>query len=169
MKVPNTEAPKAHDALSPWRDDLDTLIKAEETEHARGFNAGIRAAIALLTKHEQDRQQRSRSAIKQRKVEGKKTGGDLPYGHQLGADGETLVENPDEQRVIVKVRKLKSSGLSLRAVARKLRAANIFPRNHDPNDSTSPSKFQAVQIQRMLDEESTKVEVKAKLHADLDR
>jgi len=151
VKDPNTEAPKAHDALSPWRDDLSALLKAEETEHARGFNAGIRAAIALLTKHEQDRQQRSRSAIKQRKVEGKKTGGDLPYGQQLAADGETLVEDPDEQHVISKVRKLRPNH-SLRAIARKLKASKIFPRNYDPADPKSPIEFQPVQIQRMLGE-----------------
>lgn len=152
MKDQKTEPPKAGEASSPWRDDLVTLLKAEETEHARGFNAGIRAAIALLTKHEQDRQQRSRSAIKQRKVEGKKTGGDLPYGQELGTDGETLVENPDEQRVIAKVRKLRLNH-SLRAIARKLRATNIFPRGYDPKDPASPSVFQAVQIQRMLSED----------------
>lgn len=151
VKDSNTEAPKAHDALPPWRDNLIGLLKAEETEHARGFNAGIRAAIGLLTKHEQDRQQLSRNAIKQRKVEGKKTGGDLPYGHQLGADGETLVENPDEQRVIAKARKLRLNH-SLRAIARKLRSAHIFPRDYDPKDPGSPSEFQAVQIQRMLGE-----------------
>lgn len=151
MRDQKTEPSEVSAALSPWRKDLLALLKPEESEQARSFNAGVRAALTLLTKHEQDRQQLSRSAIKQRRVDGKKTGGDLPYGQQLGTDGETLVENPDEQRVIAKVRKLRPDH-SLRAIARKLRAANIFPRGYNPKDPGSPSEFQAVQIQRMLGE-----------------
>jgi DNA invertase Pin-like site-specific DNA recombinase len=121
----------------------------EETEHARGFNAGIQAALELLARHEQDRQLLSRRGLKQRKADGKKTGGDVPYGYQLAADGETLRANLDEQRVIVKVRKLRPNH-SLRAIARKLKEARIFPRSYDPQDPTSISEFQAVQIRRML-------------------
>lgn len=150
-KAPDAEASKAPDAPTPWRDILIKILKTDETDRARGFNEGIRAAIELLTVHEQDRQQKSRRAIKQRKVDGKKTGGDLPYGQQLDDDGETLVENPDEQRVIARVRKLRPNH-SLRAIARKLRAESIFPRGYDPKKPSSPSVFQPVQIQRMLGE-----------------
>ena len=151
MKDPNAEAPKPPDVESPWRDDLVRLLKAEETEHARGFNAGIRAALDLLTRHEQDRQLRSKSALKQRKVDGKKNGGDVPYGYALADDGETLLERLDEQKVIAKVRKWRPN-LSLRAIARKLKAEKLFPRSYNPRKPDSPDEFQAVQIQRMLDE-----------------
>ena len=134
---------------SPWHADLVTLLKAEETEHARGFNAGIQAALELLARHEQDRQLLSKRGLRQRKVEGKKTGGDVPYGYQLAADGATLLTNLDEQRVIAKVRRLRPNH-SLRAIARKLKEAGIFPRSYDPQDPTSVSEFQAVQIRRML-------------------
>ena len=73
----------------------------------------------------------------------------MPYGYRLAADGETLLANLDEQRVIAKVRKLRPTH-SLRGIARKLREANIFPRSYDPQDHGSTSEFQAVQIQRML-------------------
>lgn len=149
MKGPSTEVSGAADVPSPWHADLVALLKAEETEHARGFNAGIQAALELLARHEQDRQLLSRRGLKQRKVEGKKTGGDVPYGYQLAADGATLLANLDEQRVIAKVRKLRPNH-SLRAIARKLKEAGIFPRSYDPQDPTSASEFQAVQIRRML-------------------
>lgn len=151
VKDPNAETPGLSDATSPWRDDLVALLKSEETEHARGFNAGVHAALELLTRHEQDRQLRSKSALKQRKVDGKKNGGDVPYGYQLADDGETLLERIDEQRVIAKARKWRPQH-SLRAIARKLREERLFPRNYDPKDPKSPREFQAVQIQRMLDE-----------------
>ena len=149
MKGPSTEVSGAPDVPSPWHADLVTLLKAEETEHARGFNAGIQAALELLARHEQDRQLLSKRGLRQRKVEGKKTGGDVPYGYQLAADGATLLTNLDEQRVIAKVRRLRPNH-SLRAIARKLKEAGIFPRSYDPQDPTSVSEFQAVQIRRML-------------------
>jgi hypothetical protein len=145
--------PKTDAVQSPWRAELVALLKTENTEHAAGFNAGLCAAIKLLERHEQERQQLSARAIQQRKADGKKIGGDVPYGYQIAPDGETLIDEPKEQRVIAHARKLRASPLSLRAVARKLRAARMYPRNHDPDDPRSPSDFQAVQIQRMLDED----------------
>ena len=155
MKGPSTEISGTPDVPSPWRADLVALLKAEETEHARGFNAGIQAALELLARHEQDRQLLSRRGLRRRKVEGKKTGGDVPYGYQLAADGETLRENHDEQCVIAKVRELHPN-YSLRGIARKLKEAGIFPRNYDSRNLDSTSEFQAVQIQRMLAQSDNK-------------
>jgi len=155
MKDPSVKISEPPDVSSPWRADLVALCKTEETEHARGFNAGIRAALELLARHEQDRQLLSRRGLKQRKVEGKKTGGDVPYGYQLAADGETLLANLDEQRVIATVRGLHPN-YSLRGIARKLKKAGIFPRSYDSRDPDSTSEFQAVQIQRMLSQSDNK-------------
>ena len=152
MKGRSQDEPVADEVLSPWRKELVALLKPEENDLSRSFNAGIRAALTLLTRHEQERQQRSKSVLRQMKAEMKKIGGDMPYGCQLAADGETLIENPDEQRVIVKARKLRPNH-SLRGVARELRKAKMFPRNHDPADPRTPSVFQAVQILRMLGED----------------
>ena len=144
---------------SPWHAELVALLKIESAEQPApgfnaGFNAGVRAAIKLLEQHEQERQRLSARAIRQRQADEKKIGGDLPYGKQLAPDGESLIDDPKEQRVIAHARKLRASPLSLRAVARKLREARMYPRKHDPNDPRSPIEFQAVQIQRMTDEET---------------
>ncbi len=150
MKNPSAEASKQPDPPSPWHPVLIALLKLEKTEHAMGFNAGIQAALELLARHEQDRQLLSKRGLKRRKAEGKKTGGDVPYGYQLAADGATLLAKLDEQRVITKVRALHSNH-SLRAIARKLHGEGIFPRGHDPHDPDSPQEFLAVQIRRMLE------------------
>jgi hypothetical protein len=150
MKPPIAEISGPPDAPSPWHADLVALLKADETEHARGYNAGIQAALERFERHEQDRQLLSKRGLKKRKVEGKKTGGDVPYGYQLEADGKTLRANLDEQRVIALVRKLRPNH-SLRGIARKLRESDIFPRCYNPQDPESPNEFLAVQIQRMLD------------------
>ena len=73
---------------------------------------------------------------------GEYTGGDLPYGYSLGADGERLVENPQEQRVLSTARTLRGAGLSLRSVARELNAQGFRSR-------TGP-QFAHVQVARML-------------------
>jgi hypothetical protein len=138
--------PKTAPVQSPWRDELLALLKTENTEHASGFNAGLRAAVKVLEQHAQDRQQRSARAIAKRKDEGKKTGGDLPYGYELAPDGETLREAPAEQRVIAAARKLRAEGHSLREVARRLAARKMFPREG--------AEFHAAQIKRMTDEET---------------
>ncbi len=145
-----TEASKQPDPPSPWHPVLIALLKLEKTEHALGFNTGIQAALELLARHEQDRQLLSKKGLKRRKAEGKKTGGDVPYGYQLAADGATLTKLDAEQRVITKVRALHSNH-SLRAIARKLHGEGIFPRGHDPHDPDSPQEFLAVQIRRMLE------------------
>lgn len=150
MKDPNAAVPEPSAPQSPWGADLAALLKSEKTEHARGFNAGIQAAIELLARHEQDRQRLSKKGLKRIKAQGKKTGGRVPYGYQLASDGATLLANLNEQRVIALARKLRPS-CSLRVIARKLKEAGFFPRGYDPRVLESPNKFEAVQIRRMLD------------------
>src|SRR5579872_6298523 len=99
MKVPSSAVSEQSDPMPPWHAELGALLKTEATDHARGFNAGIQAVLELLARHEQDRQLLSKRGLKRRKAEGKKTGGDVPYGYQLAADGATLLANPSEQHV----------------------------------------------------------------------
>jgi putative DNA-invertase from lambdoid prophage Rac len=40
----------------------------------------------------------------------------MPFGYRLGAAGE-LVEDPDQQKAIKRMRRLRSAGKSLRAIA----------------------------------------------------
>lgn len=128
------------------RAELTALALPEDGDRAVGYNAALRDVIAIFDRHERDRKKRSARAIAQRKDEGKKTGGDLPYGYELGPDGETLRESTAEQRVIAVARKLRAEGHSLREVARRLAARKMFPREGDV--------FHAAQIKRMTDEET---------------
>lgn len=130
---------------SSLRADLAALAIPEDGDHAVGYNTALRDVLAIFDHHERDRKKRSARAITQRKKEGKKTGGDLPYGSELAPDGETLRECPAEQRVIAAARKLRATPYSLREVARRLKARNMFPREGD--------EFHAAQIKRMTDED----------------
>ena len=83
------------------------------------------------------------SAAMQHKVSlGEYTGGDLPYGFGLGPDGEKLIENAEEQKVLAAARGLRGAGLSLRSVARDLNAQGFRSR--------TGKQFAHVQIARML-------------------
>lgn len=122
------------------------VVEPEDGDHAIGFNAAIREVLAIFDHHERDRKKRSAHALAQRTKEGKKTGGDVPYGFVLADDGETLLEALAEQRVISAARKLRSEGHSLREVARLLATRKMFPREG--------AVFHAAQIKRMTDEET---------------
>lgn len=64
---------------------------------------------------------RINTSLKKIRKEGKKTGGDVPYGYQLGRDGKTLEPLPSEQAVIAAARELQASGtLSMGEIGRAL-------------------------------------------------
>jgi len=127
------------------RAELASLVIPEDGDHAEGYNTALRDVLKILDRYESDRQKSCARAIAKRKAAGKKIGGDLPYGYELAADGETLRESSSEQRVMAAARKLRAEGHSLREVARRLAARKMFPREGD--------EFHASQIKRMTDEE----------------
>lgn len=126
------------------RAELASLVVADSGERAAGYNAALLDVNAILDRHEHDRQTRSAHAIAKRKAAGKKIGGDVPYGHELAGDGETLRESAYEQRVIATARRLRAAGHSLREVARRLEARGMRPREG--------RAFHAAQISRMLEQ-----------------
>ena len=57
------------------------------------------------------------------------TGGQVPYGWALDADGVHLTPNPAEQAIIAAARTLREQGLSLRKVGDALAAEGMLPRS----------------------------------------
>jgi site-specific DNA recombinase len=74
--------------------------------------------------------ERTSAAMRQRQAEGRYIGGKVPYGFRL--DGAELVECPAEQAVIAEARRLRSEGLTLRAVAADLAARGMVSRKGTP-------------------------------------
>ena len=62
---------------------------------------------------------RIKAALNVKQSKGERTG-QVPYGYILAGDGISLEEDPMEQKVIVRVQKLRDKGLSIRAIAEKL-------------------------------------------------
>jgi len=71
--------------------------------------------------------QRTKAALKAKRDKGERAG-NVPFGYQLGADGQTLEANADEQRVIELLRRLRTAGYTLREIADELNAQGVTTR-----------------------------------------
>lgn len=72
--------------------------------------------------------------------------GRIPFGHMLSADGKHLQENPDEQAVIVLVRRLRASGQSQQAIADKLNQDRVPARGR----RGEPASWSQAKVGRLL-------------------
>jgi DNA invertase Pin-like site-specific DNA recombinase len=63
--------------------------------------------------------QRTKAALQAKRQRGERAG-TLPFGSQLGPDGQQLIEAPVEQDALRTLRELQHAGLSLRAIAAEL-------------------------------------------------
>jgi site-specific DNA recombinase len=64
--------------------------------------------------------ERTAEALAQKKRQGHKTGGDVPYGYRLLSDGKTLRPDTAEQAMLAAIREARQRGLSQRAVVGEL-------------------------------------------------
>jgi DNA invertase Pin-like site-specific DNA recombinase len=56
----------------------------------------------------------------QQRLRGTFLGGQRPFGHQIGADGETLIEDPKEQAAIAEICRSGEQGVPIRTIAAAL-------------------------------------------------
>jgi DNA invertase Pin-like site-specific DNA recombinase len=85
---------------------------------------------------------RTRAALAVIRARGQKTGGHVPYGFTLAADGRTLVALDSERETVARARALAASGLGPSAIARALTSEGRVSR--------SGSAFAPMQAARML-------------------
>jgi site-specific DNA recombinase len=64
--------------------------------------------------------ERTAEALSHIRAQGQKTGGDVPYGFTLAADGQTLVPDVGEQALLDAIREARQRGLTQRAVVAEL-------------------------------------------------
>lgn len=85
---------------------------------------------------------RTKAALQSKRARGQRISGQLPFGYRTAADGIHLEENPEEQRVLKKMRYYRSLGLAYRAIAKKLEAEGVRNREGNP--------WQHVSLHRIL-------------------
>ncbi|MBA3640421.1 MAG: recombinase family protein [Acidobacteriota bacterium] len=64
---------------------------------------------------------RTKSALDAKRAKGERTG-NLPFGFQLGTDGQMLEPHDGEQRVLARISELRAAGATLRSIADALNA-----------------------------------------------
>ena len=98
---------------------LDLGGQAVDTSSAMGrFFLTVMAGAAELERNQI--RERTSAAMQHKIKKGEYTGGRVPFGFTLAADGITLEENQDEQEIRQLVQSLRSDGLSLRKIAQEL-------------------------------------------------
>ncbi len=111
--------------------EFHSLQESLDTSSAMGrFFFTLTAALAEMERG--ITAERTTQALRHLKAQGRKTGGDIPFGF-AGVDAEgKLIEDSEEQRVIGVVRGLRASGLSLREISRELHAMGYTTRRGMP-------------------------------------
>lgn len=78
--------------------------------------------LAAFAEFERDRiAQRIRDVKKSQREDGKYLGGSVPFGYDLGPDGE-IVENSEQQALVDEIVSLRRAGMSLRAISSEMKA-----------------------------------------------
>lgn len=88
---------------------------------------------------------RTTAALAVIRARGQKTGGSVPYGYSLAADGRTLAPVEGEQATIARARKLAAEGCTLRAIVAQLAV--------EGHVSRKGGAFFAAQVARMVEGE----------------
>lgn len=156
MKEPAPSTKDAEQAAEPIAPTVleDPAVDVATLKELRAAYRELRAAYLDL--HERHHE-RITDALADRREDGKKTGGDVPYGYRLGDDNETLIEDEAEQAVIAEAVRLREQGLSLRRVAQELWKKKMRPRPvpKERRRGTLKTKrfgeFDPTQIRRMIE------------------
>ena len=101
-----------------WGISFHSIHETLDTKSAMGrFFFTLIAAIAEMERRIIG--ERTKAALSHKRSKNEKTGGDIPYGFNLGKNG-LLVENENEQKVIRLIYRLKRERHSLRQICREL-------------------------------------------------
>ena len=81
--------------------------------------------LAVLAEFERNQiSERTKAAMAHMREQGRFLG-QVPYGFDLAADGDTLVENVEESKTVREMQAMRTKGKSLRAIAEWLDSLNM--------------------------------------------
>ena len=72
--------------------------------------------------------ERTSEALQHKKSQGERVGS-VPLGYDLDKDGVHLIENPDEQAIVKRIRRLRRRGMGSRRIIERLEAEGLRPKN----------------------------------------
>ncbi|MEP0842536.1 MAG: recombinase family protein [Phycisphaerae bacterium] len=104
--------------------DLVSLSERIDTTTAAGKM--VFRMLAVLAEFERDLiAERTTTALRFKASRGERVSGKIPFGYDLGPDGVMLVANAGEQGVIAEMQRLRSAGMTYRAIASELSRRGI--------------------------------------------
>lgn len=107
--------------------ELASLSERIDTSTASG--RAFFGFMAVLAQFEREQTaERVSLVLAHRKANGKRSAGSMPYGYELGTDGESLVPVPQEQDGLALMRRLRSEGASLRTIGARLTSEGYRPK-----------------------------------------
>jgi site-specific DNA recombinase len=85
---------------------------------------------------------RTKAALAAKRARGERVGA-IPFGYRIGDDGRTLEIESCEQAVIARVREMRGSGLSLRAIVQQCGLVGLHGRSGRPLNKTQVERILA--------------------------
>lgn len=116
----------AIDALH-GRDDFE-----RDTDASATWDAAIDRVLELVDQHAERAAADVVGGKDELRRAGKHVGGDVPYGRQLGEDGQTLLDHEAEGELVRLARELRARGMSYGAVSRELAGRKMLARTGAP-------------------------------------
>lgn len=121
--------------------ELHSISESLDTSTATGrFMLKVMGAMNELEREQAG--ERTKAALSHKREKGEKTGGDVPFGYSLAADGRALIKDEQEQAIIRLIESLKAGGHSDNAIAKYLNANGYRTKRG--------KEFTNVQIARVL-------------------
>lgn len=108
--------------------DLVSLSEKIDTTSACGKM--VFRLLAVLAEFERDLvSERTTMALAHKRSKSEKTGGAVPFGYQLAADGVHLIADPHEQSIIGVIGEMRRAGWTYRTIAAELERRGLSPKN----------------------------------------
>jgi DNA invertase Pin-like site-specific DNA recombinase len=105
------------------------IMSADGVGAGEGPEAGLmRAMVRAFAEYERALiRARTSAALQAKRARGERAG-QIPWGFSLGADGRSLIEDPEEQAAIQDARRLRGEGLAFGRIAAALKELGHCPR-----------------------------------------
>lgn len=104
-----------------FADDFTLLSVADSIDTRTAAGRLVLNVLMSVAQWEREAiRERTTEAMHHLKGQGRKTGGDVPYGFTVGQDGTTLVADADEQAMLDAIRTVRQRGYSQRQVVAAL-------------------------------------------------
>jgi len=125
-----------------FADDFTLLSVADSIDTRTAAGRLVLNVLMSVAQWERETiRERTTEAMHHLKTQGRKTGGDVPYGFTVTADG-TLVADADEQAMFEAIRNARQRGLSQRGVVAELIRQSFVTRKG--------TAFSLMQVQRIM-------------------